>query len=91
MNTRKSDSYIATLHVGSVVDMQELALIRKTVKTSNRYTTQKKRVVIRGRKPLIKRLHGRTGNFISYDHGGNIVGGIVNATIYDVYIYDRRD
>jgi hypothetical protein len=89
MTKRTSGNYVATLHVGSVVDMQELALIRKTVKVSNQFAERQKRVVIRGRKPLIKRQRNRTGNFVSYDFGGNIVGGIMNATVYDVYIYDR--
>ena len=95
MTKRTSTSYLCTLDVNSVSDMQELALIRKTVKVSNYRTVNKKRVVIRGRKLVVKakvtdRWTGKT-RVLSYDWAGNIVGGIANATKIDVYIYDRRD
>ena len=49
----------------------------------------------RPRKPMEKRdLTLSNGTVFSkdrsYDLGGNIVGGIKNATKLDVYIYDRR-
>ena len=95
MTKRTSTSYVCTLDVNSCLDMQLLEVIRKTVKISNNRIPNKKRVVIRGRKPVVKatcvdRWTGKTGTY-SYDFGGNIVGGISNATRLDVYIYDRRD
>ena len=89
MTKRTSTSYVATLHVGSVADMQQLESIKKAVSLTNKFNVLKKRVVVKGRKPIVKRLNNRTGNYISYGFGGNIVGGISNAKVYDVYIYDR--
>ena len=95
MTKRTSTSYLCTLDVNSSFDMQQLELIRHTVKVSNHRMANKKRVVIRGRKPAVKaqivdRWTGKT-RVLSYDWAGNIVGGIANATKIDVYIYDRRD
>ena len=95
MTKRTSTSYVCTLDVNSCSDMQLLEVIRKTVKVSNFRMANKKRVVVRGRKPVVKatcvdRWTGKTGMY-SYGFGGNIVGGIANATKLDVYIYDRRD
>ena len=95
MTNRKSSSYVCTLDVYSVADMLDLALIRKTVSVSNKLTKNKNRVVVRGRKPVVKMHYNGTYNStkgpVSYDFGGNIVGGLANATVYDVYIYDRKD
>ena len=71
-----------TVDVNSASDMAQLELIKKTVATVNQNRTQKKRVVVRGRKPINK-------IYYSYDRGGNIVGGLRNASKLDVYIYDR--
>jgi hypothetical protein len=52
-----------------------------------------KRVVIRGRKPLSKgtvtNMFCGTRHNASYDFGGNVYGGIYNATVWDIYVYDR--
>ena len=97
MTKRTSTSYVCTLDVNSVVDMQLLEVIRKTVKVSNFRMPNKKRVVLRGRKPAEKMIapggyfYPRSKGPVAYDWAGNIVGGIKNATKLDVYIYDRRD
>lgn len=88
---RKSTSYVCTLDVNSVSDMETLQAIRKTVSVSNYRSPAKKRVVIRGRNPATKMTVCGKVNPVSYDWGGNIVGGIANATKYDVYVYDRRE
>ena len=80
---RKSNSYVTTLDVFSATDMDVLAAVKATVKAINTNSKSKKRVVLRGRKPISK-------IYYSYDRGGNIVGGISNAAKLDVYIYDRR-
>ena len=96
MTKRTSTSYVCTLDVDSVNDMQMLEVIRKTVRVSNTRIANKKRVVIRGRKPVVKMavagnyFNAPSKSLVSYDFGGNIVGGISNATKFDVYIYDRR-
>ena len=97
MTKRTSTSYVCTLDVNSCADMRLLEVIRKTVKVSNQRMPNKKRVVIRGRKPAVKMqaaggyIHRPSKGLVSYDWAGNIVGGIANATKLDVYIYDRRD
>jgi hypothetical protein len=81
--------------------MQQLEDLRGMVKTINKVVSQsvksniKHRIVIRGRKPVVKMM--RKAGFVtppskgpvSYDWGGNIVGGIKNATILDAYLYRR--
>lgn len=91
---RKSNSYVTTLDVNSATDMQTLETIKATIRAVNAYGQDKKRVVLRGRKPIVK---GRSVNYWSgkvryggFDRAGNIVGGIQNASKLDVYIYDKR-
>ena len=79
---RTSKNYITTLDPLSAEDMFKLKLIKDAVFIANINRLDKKRVVLRGRKPISK-IH------YSYDRGGNIVGGIKNASKYDVYIYGR--
>jgi len=92
---RTSKSYVTTIDPLSVVDMERLQAIRDTVKVTNENRTNKKRVVLRGRKPLVKMPvpggYYHKGSFlpVSYDWAGNIVGGIKNASKLDVYIYRR--
>jgi hypothetical protein len=97
MTKRTSTSYVATLDVNSVSDMENLVMIKKVVKSINYRNPNKKRVVLRGRKPEVKmeiKPNFWTGETckspVSYDWAGNIVGGIKNATKIDVYVYDRR-
>jgi hypothetical protein len=84
-----------TVDTSSAVDMEKLSIIKKSVSAANKNRLDKKRVVLRGRKP-IEKMYVRGGYFykaslrpVSYDWAGNIVGGIKNATKYDVYIYGR--
>ena len=90
---RKSSSYVFTADVNSVSDMEKLEAIRRAVKVVNKTSYINKRVVLRGRKPLKKKevfnFYTDQKSVRSYDFGGNIVGGIANATMIDVYIYDR--
>lgn len=95
MTKRTSTSYVTTLDVNSASDMETLQNIKKAVSVMNFKNSNKKRVVLRGRKPIEKktvflRWQDRV-SYRSYDWAGNIVGGIKNATKLDVYIYDRRD
>ena len=95
MHTRRSENYICTLDVSSVCDMQQLQIIKRTVQLSNLRTQQKKRVVVRGRRPFEKMptsgsmFYPASKGAVAYDRGGNIVGGIKNASRIDVYVYDR--
>lgn len=84
-----------TVDVNSAADMEKLSVIKQAVSITNENRSIKKRVVLRGRKPITKMLV--PGNYftraslkpVSYDFGGNIVGGLKNATKLDVYIYRR--
>lgn len=82
---RISNNYLTTLDINSASDMIQLNEIKDTIRISNRsiFNNRKLCVVLRGRKPIVK-----TGRY-SYDWGGNIVGGIANASKLDVYIYTR--
>ena len=81
---RRSKSYVDTLIPRDYDDEEKLRGIKAAVSVINATSTKKKRVVLRGRKPIWK-IDNK-----SYDWGGNIVGGIRNASVVDVYIYDRR-
>lgn len=94
---RYSNAYVFTADINSAADMLKIDELRQTVSIINkmgRGIGPSKRVVLRGRKPLEKKVVRNfwTGeeSLRSYDWGGNIVGGLANATKYDVYIYDRR-
>ena len=97
MTKRTSNSYVFTADIYSAEDMFRIEELRQTVAIINklgRGIGPSKRVVLRGRKPLVKeevynRYTGKRATR-SYDFGGNIVGGLANATKYDVYIYDRK-
>lgn len=78
---RTSENYVCTLSTFSVIDMEKLDTIRNSVKCINKNSNEKHRVVVKGRK-AIKKINGR-----SYNHFGDIVGGLANAKYYDVYIY----
>jgi hypothetical protein len=90
---RTSTSYVTTLDVNSSTDMEMLRTIKKAVSVMNYRNPNKKRVVLRGRKPIVAYSYYWAGKTFthSYDLSGNIVGGLANATKLDVYIYDRRD
>ena len=84
-----------TVDVNSAADMEKLNIIKQAVAITNENRANKKRVVLRGRKPLVKMpvpggyFHRGSFSPVSYDWAGNIVGGIKNATKLDVYIYRR--
>jgi hypothetical protein len=94
---RKSPVFVCRLDVQSVNDMEKLQAIRDAVSILNKTASLSKRVVVRGRKPFVK-MPNPGGYFyrsskgpVGFDRGGNIMGGIANASMLDVYIYDRRD
>jgi hypothetical protein len=94
---RNSKAFVCCLDVQSVNDMEKLQVIKDSIRTTNQVASisRKLRVVIRGRKPFVKMLisggHYYSGSTrpVSYDRFGNIVGGIANASMIDVYLYDR--
>ena len=99
LNGRQSDSYIGTFDVQSAADMQQLSDLRQMVRNLNKTLKVKTgktfRIVVRGRKPVVKMLptsrypYNRPKGAVSYNFGGNIVGGLANATKLDAYLYER--
>lgn len=94
---RKSPDYLYTLDTSSAADMQLLAALRAAISAENKASNDsscKKRVEVRGRKPITKmectnRWTGKT-SAVGFDAGGNIVGGVKNAGALDVYVYVRN-
>lgn len=97
MSKRYSTSYVFTADVNSKKDMDKISDIRAAIKRYNVdakcNNLKAKRVVLRGRKPTrkvwVRNFWTGKSGFRSYDWAGNIVGGIKNATMIDVYIYNR--
>lgn len=95
VKVRSSENYAFTADVMSANDMIKLAELKKTVQHMSKYSPTKYRVVLRGRKPIEKMkveasyLTPASKGPVSYDRGGNIVGGIKNASMIDVYVYTR--
>ena len=85
---RNSINYVTTLDPLSAADMEKLYIIKQTIRAANQYSKFKKRVVLRGRRAVDKNYTNSIRG-TSYDRGGNIVGGLRNASRMDVYIYDR--
>lgn len=83
---RQSKSYVGTYNTQDPIDMLMFEHLKKNVSLLNKTDAfnNKKRIRAALRKPLVK-------NGLSYDWGGNLIGGIKNAGEIDVYIYDRRD
>ena len=97
---RQSDAYLGTFDVSSAKDMEQLSYLRDMVTTLNKMlkgkVTKSFRVVVRGRSPKVK-MAVAAGYYtaasrkpVSYGFGGNIVGGLANATKFDAYLYERR-
>lgn len=90
---RKSNNYIGTFSMNSDKDKEFIVNLRKVIAKRNKCSEQKKRVVLRGRKPYYQKYFmkgwDKEGTFKSYDEFGNIVGGLKNASVIDVYIYNR--
>ena len=93
---RKSPFFVCRVDVQSVNDMEKLQAIRDAVSVLNKSSGFTKRVVVRGRKPFVKmpnpgsHFYGGSKSLVGFDRGGNIMGGIANASMLDVYIYNRN-
>lgn len=97
-SNRESNAYIGTFDVECADDMLQIEEVRAMVRNMNKALRQAKmdyqfRVCLRGRKPYKKGtcahwLFGKATNR-SYDFGGNIIGGLANASKIDAYIYRR--
>lgn len=91
---RYSENYIMTIDPEWASDVAALEQIRENVREFNKEAKRKQRVVLRGRKPILKKIRtcvscGCGHSAVSYDYFGNVVGGLKNAQRIDVYIYYR--
>jgi hypothetical protein len=99
MKPNRSKCYVGTFVTSHSGDMEKLQALRESVSLMNKtdafwgaypdYQKRQKRVVARGRKAIVKMKTRASDIPVSYEWGGNIVGGIKNAGELDVYIYDR--
>lgn len=97
---RDSTSYMVTLSTSSDSDILLLDRIRARVKQINKNLKEEDArnsygsplryyVACKGRVPFQKSINQKTGASYSYYQGGNIVGGLENASRMDVYLYER--
>lgn len=100
MKPNRCKSYVGTFVTSHSGDMEKLQALRESVSLMNKtdafwgtypdYLKRQKRVVARGRKAIVKMKTRGSKGLVSYEWGGNVVGGIKNAGEVDVYIYDRN-
>jgi hypothetical protein len=89
-NANRTSAYAFTLE-GDYSELQNcctLNALKESLKGTGKY------VQLRGRKPKVKQTvrnywTGQT-RFAGYDFGGNVVGGLKNATQFDVYVREYR-
>lgn len=90
---RRSSNYVGSFRTSSDKDARKIKEIKKAVRRMNQYIDVKKRVVIRGRKALMQEVfeNSVTGQTYHRNYNGsrNMTGGIKNAKVVDIYIYNR--
>lgn len=102
----RTPSYVCTLDPMSTVDMEILTAIRKSISVANKYAKvvhykwgsykECKRVTVKGRKPIQKQLVNVNRwskpefRWRGHTNFGDIVGGIANASQYDIYIHNDQ-
>lgn len=102
MQKRYSNAYIGSVYSSSKEALDEIALVRSTVKKVNSYLKRigatnswgdplRYRVSLKGREAVYPVTNARTGRQNSYTIHGDCVGGIWNAGRIDIYIHERRD
>lgn len=96
MTKQRTDSYVMTADINSVVDMQSVEIVKKTVATSNKLARQRAKWT--GEKPTLYRvcLKPRLGKnnpayATKYKHQWIKSIKMEDAVRVDVYIHERRD
>jgi hypothetical protein len=95
---RVSEQYVGSVYPECAADMLELEELKAAVKVMNTDLKNigakcdwghpiRYRVNVKGREAIQKEINLRTGNCVSYNSFGDIVGGIANAKRLDVYIH----
>ena len=90
---RYSNRYIGSTYVNSKSFASDVIEAKRIFEAAQAKSDKKLRLEKRGREPFIKEVvrnpwFGYT-RLLSYDWGGNVVGGLSNASRIDFYIYDR--
>jgi hypothetical protein len=92
----RSSSYRGTFNIEDKADRIAIRKLKHDVYAANT-PGNAKRVVLRGREPYEK-MKVEEGYFtpaskgpVKYTYHGNLVGGIFNAKVVDVYVYSRKD
>lgn len=80
IKNRFSNNYIGSAYTNDPNYDQYLAEAKATLKAAQAASNKKLRLVKRGREPFKKQ------GTLSYDWGGNVVGGLKNASRIDFYI-----
>jgi len=95
---QRTEAYITTLDTQCSGDMLQLQMLRNMVKQFNselKYAGAKNRwgrdlryrISVKGRKPINKVKHPRTGQLRGFTSHGDVIGGLGNAGAYDVYMH----
>lgn len=94
----RTDAYVGTFSTQCAGDMLDVETIKDLVKDMNKelkyYDAKDKhgrpirfRTSLKGRKPINKVKHFRTGQLRGYTYHGDVIGGMQNAGAVDVYIH----
>ena len=93
MKNRYSNNYIGSAYTNDPDYEKYLAEAKAIFKQLQSGSKKKLRLEKRGREPFVKQVvrnpwFGYTRT-LSYDWGGNVVGGLKNAKRIDFYVYNR--
>jgi len=75
---KRSKAWVGRFNPCNSNDMQEYEIVKSIVRNVNSSTKDKFRVEKKGRKPIK-----------GFTYFGDPIGGIKNATLWDVYVYRR--
>ena len=95
---QRTDAYVGTYSFECTGDMLEVSKIRDFVKQMKRDLKQsdarckagyplRYRTSLKGRQPINKVRHPRTGQLRGYTYHGDVLGGMQNCAAVDVYIH----
>tara|TARA_X000000950_G_scaffold268857_1_gene346869 strand:+ start:92 stop:457 length:366 start_codon:yes stop_codon:yes gene_type:complete len=94
----RTDAYVGTFSTQCAGDMMEVESIKTMVKHMNKELKYHNaldkngrpirfRTSLKGRQPINKVRHPRTGQLRGYTYHGDVIGGMENCAAVDVYIH----
>ena len=95
---QRTDAYVGTYSIECAGDMLEVNKVKDFVKMMNKdlkyYDARdargyplRYRTSLKGRQPINKVRHHRTGQLRGYTYHGDVIGGMENCAAVDVYIH----